>query len=191
MAESRDGLHRVKTIVAALRDFAREDLDERSDSDLLDGLDLTTVRIAAAQRVDAPLADQLVGAEGGPLLLRGATPTADGRSVPYVYLTFALADSNLPVQVLFPLLGDRIVTDLSGTAVPSTALVVGAQLPVAGGDDAVVVAPDGSERTITAGDAAPRATRTGFWAIRAVDAAERLVAVYVPPAESARAGSGS
>jgi Mg-chelatase subunit ChlD/uncharacterized membrane protein len=159
----------------------------RSDDPLLEGLDLTTVGIAAAQQVDAPLADELVGAEGGPLLLRGTTPTADGGSVPFTYLTFALADSNLPVQLVFPLLGDRIVTDLAGAGVPSTSLAVGAELPVPVGRDVVVVAPDGSERTVVAGDATPRATRAGFWAIRDGDAPERLVAVNVPSSESALA----
>ena len=157
----------------------------RSDDALLAGLDLTTVAIASAQQVSAPLADVLVGAEGGPLLLSGSSSTTSGRTVPFVYLTFALADSNLPVQLVFPLLGDRILTDLAGASVASTSLQVGATLPVPAGVAATVTHPDGTTVEVAAGDAAPRATRAGFWAITTAGGEQRLVAVNVPPAESA------
>ncbi len=101
----------------------------RSRHPLLDGLDLTTVAIATAQRVEAPARRPLVAAVGGPLLLTGTTPTPDGASLRFVYLTFALSDSNLPVQLVFPLLGDRVLTELAGTGVPASSLEVGADTP--------------------------------------------------------------
>ncbi|MCB1001245.1 MAG: VWA domain-containing protein [Acidimicrobiales bacterium] len=159
----------------------------RSDDPLLDDLDLTGVAIAAAQRVEAPLADELVGAEGAPLLLRGAVSTDAGRSVPYVYLSFALADSNLPVQVEFPLLGDRIVTELAGASVAPTSIEVGSPLPVPDGTALTVTAPDGITREVALGDASPRATRPGFWAVRAGEGPVQLIAVNPPTSESALA----
>jgi len=157
----------------------------RSDDPLLSGLDLTTVAIAASQQVTAPLADTLVAAEGGPLLVTGTSTAPSGRSVPFVYLTFALADSNLPVQLLFPLLGDRILTELAGAVVASTSLEVGDVLPIPAGADATVTAPDGATADVAVGEPAPRATRQGFWAISGTDASTRLVAVNVPSSESA------
>ncbi|HEY0397838.1 MAG TPA: BatA and WFA domain-containing protein, partial [Acidimicrobiia bacterium] len=53
----------------------------RSDDALLAGLDLSEVGIAKAQRLTAPSTDVLVGAEGAPLLVRGAL---GGR--PFAYL---------------------------------------------------------------------------------------------------------
>lgn len=69
MAESRDGLHRVKTIVAALRDFAREDLRDRSDTNLLDGLE-STLSVAASML------------KGKVELIRHLTPLPPVRCVP-------------------------------------------------------------------------------------------------------------
>ncbi|MEZ5258838.1 MAG: VWA domain-containing protein [Ilumatobacteraceae bacterium] len=126
----------------------------------------------------APDAQVLVGAEEPPAASRVRTLGPVG--VPRL----SLASSNLPVDVAFPLLGDRILTELTGTAQPTTSLEVGDSLPVPPSNAAVVIDPVGTERSIEAGDSVPVATRAGFWAIR-VDGETRLIAVNPPRAESA------
>lgn len=146
---------------------------------LLEGVDLTEVAIATAQVLDAPTGTTLVGAEGAPLLVRG---TLGGR--PYLYLAFALADSNLPVQVAFPILGDRILTDLAGTALPAGDLVVGEALPVDSAIGAVVARPGGAQIEVPPGAPAPVADRSGFWTIAVEGRPDRTVAVNPDPSES-------
>lgn len=63
-------MNRVKTIVAALRDFAREDLHERCDTDLLDGLKKSTLSVAASML------------KGKVELIRQLTPLPPVRCVP-------------------------------------------------------------------------------------------------------------
>lgn len=156
----------------------------RTDEAVLDGIDLTDVGIASAQRVSAPTAETLVGAEGAPLLLSGVGAPGQEGGQPWAYLAFALGDSNLPVQVAFPLLGDRLLTELVGTSQSTVALDVGAALPVPPGAVATVVDPAGTERTVEPGAVAPIADRAGFWRIRDESGTDRLVAVNPPPAES-------
>lgn len=152
---------------------------------VLRDLDLTALGIAAAQRIDAPLATVLVGAEGAPLLVRGE---AAGR--PFLYQSFALADSNLPVQIAFPVLGDRILTELAGGAAAPTALIVGDRVPfdvAAGGS---VERPGGATVELPPGSAPPRTDRPGFWQIDIGDATTTY-AVNAPTAESALAPADS
>jgi Mg-chelatase subunit ChlD len=149
---------------------------------LLEAVDLTEVAIASAQRVEAPTGTTLVAAEGAPLLVRG---TLGGR--PFLYLAFALADSNLPVQVAFPILGDRAITDLAGTALPTGDLVVGEALPVDAATGAILERPGGATIEVPPGAPAPIADRSGFWSVRAEGRPERLVAVNADPTESALA----
>jgi Mg-chelatase subunit ChlD len=146
---------------------------------LLEGVDLTEVAIATAQVVEAPTGTTLVGAEGAPLLVRG---TLGGR--PYLYLTFALADSNLPVQVAFPILGDRMLTDLAGSALPAGDLVVGEALPLDSAVGATVVRPGGAEIEVAPGAPAPVADRSGFWTVSVEGRPDRTVAVNPDPSES-------
>ena len=151
----------------------------RTDDGLVSGIDLSDVGIVAAQRIEAPAADVLVGAEDAPLLVHGVAGDQ-----PYVYLAFALADSNLPVKLAFPLLGDRILTELSGTALPSTSIEVGSSLTLPAGRNVTLVSPDGRSRSIEIGAPTPRADRAGFWAIQVDGTPERLVAVNPPGSES-------
>ncbi|MEZ5216649.1 MAG: VWA domain-containing protein [Ilumatobacteraceae bacterium] len=96
------------------------------------------------------------GRRGAPCCFAGPDPRSRGCTSPF------LASSNLPVDVAFPLLGDRILTELTGTAQPTTSLEVGDSLPVPPSNAAVVIDPVGTERTIEAGDSVPVATRAGF-----------------------------
>jgi len=149
----------------------------RTDDALLAGLDLADVAVASSQALTTD-ADVLVAGEAAPLLLRG---DRDGQ--PFIYIAFALRDSNLPVQLAFPLLVDRALGELSGTAVAGEPLVVGDRLPVPAGG-AEIVGPDAETRSVAAGEPAPRASRGGFWTITPADGPQRIVAVNPPATES-------
>jgi len=146
---------------------------------LVEDLDLSEVVIVTAQRVEAPTATVVVGAEDAPLLLRG---TLAGR--PFTYLSFELGQSTLPVQIAFPILGDRLLTDLAGAALPPGDLVVGQPLPVEPGTNTTVVAPGGARTEVVPGGPAPTATRPGFWTISTEGQPDRTVAVNASPRES-------
>ena len=157
-----------------------------ADDALLAGLDLSDVAVAKAQRLDAPGDEVLVGAEGTPLLLRGSRA---GR--PFAYLGFALNQSNLPVQVAFPLLADRLVTELAGAALPPGDVRVGQPLPVSTAAELTIDAPADVHLTLPAGAAAPIADRAGFWTVHQEGRQDLTLAVNVDPAESALAPADS
>lgn len=146
---------------------------------LLDGVDLSELGIGTAQRIEAPLGDELVGAERTPLLVRG-----EAEDVPYVYQAFAISDSNLPVQIGFPILGDRILRELAGPGPVGDTLVVGDRLP---GDVASTVRierPGGAVVERPPGSGAAVADRAGFWRLTVGDGDPVLLAANAPTAES-------
>lgn len=151
----------------------------RSDDPLLADVDLSAIVIDTAQRLDAPTAETLVAAEGTPLLTRG---TMGER--PFVYLGFVPADSNLPVTEAFPILGDRIVGELTGGGTPPAALEAGATLPLDSSRPNVVGGPGGLEIEVPAGAPAPHADRLGFWTIMSEGQPERTIAVNAAARES-------
>ncbi|MGH9243680.1 MAG: VWA domain-containing protein [Acidimicrobiales bacterium] len=151
----------------------------RPDDPVTQDLDLTGVAIATAQRLDAPGATPLVAAEGTPLLLRGSL-----NGLPFAYLGFGLTDSNLPVQVAFPILFDRLLTDLAGAALPPEGLVVGSPLPVDPDVTAIVTAPGRTRIEVVPGAPVPVAHRPGFWTIATDGRPERIIAINADPGES-------
>ena len=151
----------------------------RTDDPLLADVDLSGVAIRSAQRLEAPTAESLVAAEGTPLLVRGAAG-----DLPFVYLGFPLAESNLPLQYAFPVLGDRIVAELGGAALPPQSLPAGTALPIDAARDSTVTGPGGLTIDVPAGAAAPHADRVGFWTVAAGDGAERVIAVTPAASES-------
>ncbi|MGH9150660.1 MAG: hypothetical protein ACRD0F_10020, partial [Acidimicrobiales bacterium] len=129
--------------------------------------------IARAQRVTAQGDEVLVAGEAAPLLVRGLR---SGR--PFAYLAFALEESNLAVQLAFPVLGDRLISELAGAALPPADLRVGQLLPPgAGGGEMTVQRPGGGRFTVGAGAPPPVADRPGFWALGEVGRPDRAVAV--------------
>ena len=158
----------------------------RTDDPLLSGIDLSEVGVARAQRIEAPGDAVLVGAEGTPLLIRGSR---SGR--PFAYLGFSLAQSNLPVQVAFPLLADRLVTELAGAALPPGDVVVGQPLPVSTAVPLIVDAPGDVHLALPAGAAPPVTDRPGFWRVRQEGRPDLALAVNVDSAESALAPADS
>ncbi len=151
----------------------------RTDDPLLADVDLSGVAIRVAQRLDAPTSEALVAAEGTPLLVRGA---AGDR--PFVYLGFPLAESNLPLQYAFPILGDRIVSELGGAALPPQSLPAGTALPLDAARANTVTGPGGLTIEVPAGAAAPHADQVGFWTVAAADRPERAIAVNPSLSES-------
>jgi hypothetical protein len=79
-----------------------------ADTPLLQFVDWRNVHIRQAKNVSAPWAQPLVEAEGGPLLLVGEQ---GGRRI--AILTFDLRDSDLPLQIAFPILMANITEWLS------------------------------------------------------------------------------
>ncbi len=126
-----------------------------SDDPLLRYVDWSNVHVLRAWEVEPPPgARVLVEAEGGPLLFVAERP--EGR---LAVLTFDLHDSDLPLQVAFPIL----VANLTGWLLPpggvsETALHPGDPLSLQPQPEAVrlvVTAPDGSAYPLPVGQAAP------------------------------------
>ncbi|MGH1489525.1 MAG: VWA domain-containing protein [Acidimicrobiales bacterium] len=151
----------------------------RTSDRLLAGLDLSRLRLVEAQRLTAPTADTLIAAEGAPLVLRGQRS-----GLPFVYFAFELSNSSLPLDVGFPVLGDRIIQELAGSAVVPASLRVGQELAPPAGRNAVVSNPRGTETFLAAGLGSTAVDRPGFWTVTPEDGQTVTVAVALPAAES-------
>ncbi len=148
------------------------------DDSIVRGLDLSEVAIAESQRLVAPTARVVVGAEATPLLVRGALGER-----PFVYLGFALDRSNLPVQVAFPVLIQRVLAELAGPHLSADVLRVGQPLPLAPGAG-TLESPTGVRATVEAAGLSPVADRLGFWLFHRDGRPDQVLAVNADPAES-------
>ncbi|MEJ2748698.1 MAG: VWA domain-containing protein, partial [Anaerolineae bacterium] len=115
-----------------------------ADSPLLQFVDWRDVHIRQAQVVSAPWAQRLVEAEGGPLILTGER---NGHRI--AILTFDLRDSDLPLQIAFPILMANITSWLNpGRAFDApTGLQPGAPVTIMPGASTTAVSvqkPDGA-----------------------------------------------
>jgi hypothetical protein len=124
-----------------------------SEKALLRFVDWSNVHIRQATTLDAPWADPLVVAEGGPLLLTGER---NGRRI--AILPFQLQESDLPLQIAFPILMANIIDWLNPGKVFGTSVDVRPGDPVAitlGADSnaVIVTKPNGEIWLETAGDA--------------------------------------
>ena len=124
-----------------------------ADSPLLENVIWRDTTVAAAQQVDAPALEPLIEAKSGPLLLAGEV---DGRRV--AVFTFDLRDSDLPLQIAFPVIMANITAWLSPGRVitdenpqPGVAVTI---LPGARAATVVVTQPDGAvwEEGVQAGE---------------------------------------
>ena len=125
-----------------------------ADSPLLQFVEWREVHVRQAKNVEAPWAQTLVEAEGGPLILTGEQ---NGQRVGV--FTFDLRDSDLPLQIAFPILMANITSWLSpGRAFDApTGLRPGDPVPVspAAATTAVLVEkPDGTVWTVDVGEEA-------------------------------------
>ena len=151
----------------------------RTNHPILAGLDLSSLRIADAQRVEAPTAETLIGAESAPLVLRGSRV-----GIPFVYFAFDIGRSTLPLDVSFPIMGERIIAELAGAGSVPRSLDVGDGLRPPVGRAITVTDPTGTERTVPLGGGTVTVDRPGFWTIESDGAAPRTVAVQLPEFES-------
>ncbi len=158
----------------------------RANDALLRTLDLTDVQIAVAQRLSiASDATTLVGAESAPLLVRGR----HGDQA-FLYLAFPTAQSNLPLQVAFPILLDRILAELGGSSLPPTDVVVGDRVARTG-VGAIITDPFNRTVEVPAGAFAPRAGEPGFWTVASDGSPSQVVAVNPDITESTLAPAAS
>jgi hypothetical protein len=159
-----------------------------SAAELLADVELAGTAIAAAQSVDAPTLQTLASGPDGPLLLAGRLA-----GTPVVYLPFALNDSNLPLQVAWPVLVANAVTWLAGppATAPVTAGTVATVAVPAGVTGVEVVPPGGASQRLDPQRPQVRVDIPGAWQVdyhgpaEVIDALEpSVLAVNVDPAES-------
>lgn len=144
-----------------------------ADSPLLQFVDWRDVHVRQAKTVDAPWAQSLVEAESGPLILTGEQ---NGQRI--AVFTFDLRDSDLPLQIAFPVLMANITSWLSpGRAFDApTGLRPGDPVPVspAAATTAVFVEkPDGTRWTAEVGEEAiifPETNQLGLYHVSLEDA---------------------
>jgi hypothetical protein len=145
------------------------------DEPILKFIDLSTVHIGRATKLETPTWARTVipGPAGAPLLYVGET---EGKRAGV--LAFLPRNSDLPLQVAFPLLMANLTGELfGGSAAPTTALAPGdpVTLPMpAGATSLIVTRPDGSTVELapaTAGAASVAFSQTdqlGIYTARAV-----------------------
>ncbi len=139
---------------------------------LLRYVDFGNVHIRQAQAIRAPgWLRPLVEASGGPLLLAGRSPQT-GRKV--AVLAFDLHDSDLPLQVSFPILIANLLDWYAPTraqAVASEGLRPGQPLavtPPAGATEVSIVKPDGTTWRAPASEGDIRFTQTDMLGVYTV-----------------------
>ena len=115
-----------------------------ADSPLLQFVEWRNIHIRQAQAITTPWAQPLIEAEGGPLLLTGEQ---NGRRI--AILTFDLRDSDLPLQIAFPILMANITDWLrpGGVVDAPTGVQPGTPVPLTPGASSSSVRltkPDGS-----------------------------------------------
>ncbi len=143
-----------------------------ADSPLLQFVDWGEVHVRQAQDVAAPWAERLVDGAGGPLILAGER---NGHRI--AIITFDLRDSDLPLQIAFPVLMANITGWLSpGRAFATpTGLHPGDPVPIAPGAGTTAVSvlkPDGSRWLQKVGEAGIIFTETeqpGLYAVNLRD----------------------
>ncbi|MCI0729907.1 MAG: hypothetical protein L0332_24755, partial [Chloroflexi bacterium] len=141
--------------------FSNTQVIRVADSPLLQFVDWSNVHIRQAQLVDAPWAQRLVEAEGGPLLLIG-----ERGGYRLAILTFRLQESDLPLQIAFPVLMANITGWLNpGRAFDApTSLQPGDPVTITPGastTDVLVQKPDGTTWTAEVGQEALVFAETG------------------------------
>lgn len=151
----------------------------QSADPLLTGLDLSGLRVVESQAIESAAGEVLLGSDSDPLLVRG-----NRGGIPFFYLAFALEDSTLPVEVAFPVLGQRILEELSGSVRVPVALSVGDQIVSPTSQPVVVTSPNGTERDRPAGSAPVVADRPGIWNLQLAGGLTQEIAVNLDRTES-------
>ena len=131
-----------------------------AEDPLLEDIDVSGIAIADAQILDVESANVILGAPGTPLILRGELEGA-----PYFYFAFTLEQSNLPVDIAYPIIGARMVGELTSAGASTGSLTVGEEIPV-GVAEATIQDPRGSVSTLSIGDSDPIVDQAGFWVLQ-------------------------
>lgn len=150
-----------------------------ADHPLLDEVDVARIGIAEAQQLTVTSGEVVLGAPGAPLIIAG-----ESNDVPFFYLAFTLEQSNLPVDVAFPIIGARMVGGLASASGVADSIDVGDPLPI-GSLGGVITDPRGGETVVSVGDSQPIATQAGFWSLAPEEGDAFEVAVNTAVAESA------
>ncbi len=148
---------------------------------LIVGLDISDVLIESSQLLSPGDSDILIGAAETPLLVRGRAG-----SVPFVYWAFEPQNSNLPLDISFPVIIDRIINDLGGAVAAEDAVEVGAFLTTPSATARSYADPTNAKRDIAPGDPGPIIDRPGFWTLSdgsGGSSAQRSIAANVPTSE--------
>lgn len=145
---------------------------------LLDDVDVSRIAIAEAQLLDITEGTVLLGAPGAPLIVRGET-----NGIPFFYVAFTLEQSNLPVDIAYPIIGARMVGELATAGGSAESMIVGERIQ-AGPAGAVVWDPRNSRSTLSVGDSDPVADQAGFWVLERAGDQSVDIAVNVDVAES-------
>jgi len=149
-----------------------------TDDPLLEDVDVSRIAIADSQLVTVDNGDVLLAAPGAPLIVR-----SEANGVPFFYIAFTLEQSNLPVNVAFPIIGSRMVGELAASDGAAESLIVGERVPVgpAGGE---VADPRGDRQVVPVGESEPMADQAGFWVVERADEEPMVIAVNTDTAES-------
>lgn len=139
---------------------------QQSSHPILRYVDLSTVRVARASRMSLPPWMTVLAVSGSvPLLAAGED---GGRRV--VALAFTPEQSDLPLQVAFPLLVDNTLRYLGPDLVPgSLARATGSTIDVPAGGPYTLTLPDGTATTVTGGSTFVQAFIPGVYELRAQD----------------------
>ncbi|MGB8362739.1 MAG: VWA domain-containing protein, partial [Acidimicrobiia bacterium] len=152
-----------------------------ADHPILDDIDVSRLAIAEAQALEVTTGEVVLGAPGAPLIVESETG-----GIPFYYIAFTLEQSNLPIDIAFPIIGARMVGGLATSEGVADALTVGEALPI-GTSGGTVTDPRGNTTVISSGDSEPIADIAGFWNIQRIDGEPFDVAVNADIAESALA----
>ena len=156
-----------------------------ADDPLLDQVDLSELAIARTDDVRIPGARTLLGSGDAPLVA-----TWSQGSYRRAFIGFSLNESNLPLQVAFPIFIDHVFSWLTGSEPPS-ARHAGDPIEIAPlpGTTAIEASiPGGRGQQLLPGQALEDTSSTGFYGLTFFDGEEeigrRTVALSFPPGES-------
>ncbi len=149
-----------------------------ADDPLLEAIDVSRIGLAKAQELSIRSGEVLLSGASGPLLIRGS----DG-PVPFFYLSFALEQSNLPVEVAFPVLGARMIDELTAVDSLGSGFTAGDRVPATFSGE--LTDPRGTSQTISSSFGAARFDLPGFWNATGEDGVATVVAVNPDISESA------
>jgi Mg-chelatase subunit ChlD len=130
-----------------------------TDHPILEDIDVSRIAIAEAQMLTVTEGEVILAAPGVPLIVSGEVG-----DVPFFYLAFTLEQSNLPIDIAYPIIGARMVGGLATAQGAAAEITVGERIPV-GSTGGTVVDPRGNRVAVSVGDSDPIADQAGFWTL--------------------------